>query len=348
MVQSIVAGGAEGYLTRLYESGATGTAATVTVFGNLPGWSGPASPLGLSPKWGRRTILQGLVKLPLERRRLAATTAAAPQDAYHLQFKREQLGFTKQLSRLAPVIWTEHGRMTSPFMRLLGPWYRAAARYTSAITCVSEEVAEDVRRVVGPGPRVEVIENAVDTDRFHPATADDRSAARRRFGIPVDGPVLAWVGRLHPDKLPGTAVAVAREWPGHTLIAGTGRSMDELRARSAGNPRVHLLGHVDPLPVYTAADAFMLTSIGEGYPTTILEAASCGLSTVANRGSGTARVVDQFGGSVVADDASPAEWVRALTDVASADHGAEARAWALDHSLASWRARHHDLLQSLI
>lgn len=345
-MQSTVSGGAEAYLNRLYSQGTRGV--STTLFGALPGWEGARHDLGLSPKWGKRTIAQGLTRLPAERRRLTSAVRKDPQDGFHLQFKREQLGFTGPLSRIAPVIWTEHGRMTPVFQHSLGHWYRAAARYTSAITCVSAEVADDVRSVVGSCPLVEVIENAVDTHRYRPATARQRADARALFGIDPQVPVLAWVGRLHPNKLPGLALDVAEQWPGHTLIAGTGPELGRIETRVGANPRIHILGHTDPRPVYAAADVFMLTSTGEGFPTTVLEAASCGLSTVSNAGSATSRVVAESAGETLPDDAPPSVWVKALSEAARTEHGDQARAWALQHSLDSWRRKHLELLQSLL
>ncbi|MEK8109172.1 glycosyltransferase [Micromonospora sp. M12] len=53
--------------------------------------------------------------------------------------------------------------------------------------------------------RVSVVQPGVDLARFRPAPGDRSGAARqarRRLGLPVDGYVVAFVGRIQPLKAP--------------------------------------------------------------------------------------------------------------------------------------------------
>ena len=353
VAQSSVAGGAEAYLVRLYSS-LMQQSVEPSLIGRLPGWADAGllqKDIGLGSKWGSRTIASGMVRLPFERSSLRPHLVDRDADLYHVQFKREQIGFTDIMARTAPVLWTEHGRLPVGLKgRALGSAYRRAARKAAAIVCVSPVVADDVRRVVGGDVRVEVIENAVDTNVHCLATEPARMEARQQFGIPVDAQVLAWVGRLHPQKMPELAVQVGRAFDGYTLLAGGGAQEDVVR-RAARDSRVLCLGHLnDPTPLFRAADAFLFTSTGagEGLPTTLLESAAAGLPIVANSGAGMETFVGAAGGIVAPDtpEALLAGVEMAIAERAS--RGIAARAWAERHDLAAWVEAHRCLMREIV
>lgn len=352
---STVPGGAEAYLTRLYRALKDGGNSPVMV-GSLPRWEDAGLqrvPLALSAKWGGATIAAGALKLPSERRRLFGTIADLGPDFFHVQFKREQIGFTDLLSRQAPVVWTEHGRfLRGPKGALLAAGYKYAAQMAAVIVCVSEEVAADVRRVVGPGPRIEVIENSVDTTTLRRASEAEKMQARVALGIPTDKPVLLWIGRLHEGKRAGFAVDIAAAWPGFTLIAGDGPMRRRIEGLAKSIPRAQVLGHIDDTEMlYHAADvmAFTSTGAGEGYPTTtMVEAGAHGVPIVTDGRSGAGRVVLASGGRVLPADATPHEWVQAIHSSISEDRARKAREWAEEHDVQSWAEKHLDVFKSVI
>src|SRR4051794_26885115 len=156
-----VLGGAERYLNLLYprlrERGHQGH-----LVGSVPGWTEvtglPSTAVAFSPKWGGRATARRLPHLPRERRAVAAAIRDLRADLFHAQFKREQVGLTDLLARQAPVIWTEHGRFpTGTGARALAAGYRQAARKVGAIICVSRAVADELRGIVGPRVRIEVV-----------------------------------------------------------------------------------------------------------------------------------------------------------------------------------------------
>ena len=219
------AGGAERYL-KLLSPRLADHGHSVHLIGSIPGWSetGLAStPVALGPKWDGVSTLRYLPRLPFERRAVALVADELQPDAFHMQFKREQIGLTSLLARRAPVVWTEHG--VFPHRRSaqwLARAYRHAARHVEAIICVSDVVAADVRQIVGPAVRLEVIPNAIDTSATVPPTPSTKQAARAALGVPADEKVLAWAAQVHPGKEPLLAAAAGRHFPGITLLAGDG------------------------------------------------------------------------------------------------------------------------------
>ncbi|MGH2731654.1 MAG: glycosyltransferase family 4 protein [Actinomycetota bacterium] len=110
----------------------------------------------------------------------------------------------------------------------------------------------------------------------------------RRFGLTPGGYFL-FVGRLVPEKAPDLLVRAFRRVPGdHRLVlAGgsgfTGPYVSSLERLAAEDPRVVLAGYVyGPAleELYSNAASFVLPSLLEGLPLTLLEAASFGLPVV--------------------------------------------------------------------
>lgn len=352
--QSAVAGGAEAYLVRLYKAfSARGTESTL--IGSVPGWEATGQKshdLRLSPKWGLSTLVRGVFKLPAERARIARAAASEGGDLFHLQFKREQIGFTDVLSRRGPVVWTEHGRFPAGIKgRMLAPGYKAAAQKTSAIICVSEEVAANVRQIVGPGPHIEVIPNAVDTAELQPPTPQQKAAARESLCIPDGMPVMLWIGRLHRDKLPGITTWLGTGWRGIVLVAGDGEMYKEIvQAAEEVAPNTWLLGHVkETANLYRAADVMVFTSngAGEGFPTTLIEAAAHGVPVLTNDDSGFAHVVVASGGKAVPASASLEQWIADAEDLIAGDASEQARQWSLNYDVKPWIDAHEAIFRSV-
>jgi glycosyltransferase involved in cell wall biosynthesis len=348
---STAQGGAERYLQLLYPRLGRFDHDSRLV-GSVPGWETtglPITKVRLGAKWGGRATVKGVFRLPAERSRIDRVVKTLDADLFHVQFKREQIGMTNLLSRYGPVVWTEHGTFARTTEgRMLAHGYRHSAKRAAAIICVSDVVADDVRDIVGQDTRVEVVENAVDTHVLRPPTDAERRTAREALGLTeLSEPVLAWVGQLHSGKLPRLAVAVGREFPGVTVIAGSGSESRAVQDAAEGT-RVRILGYIpDPSVVYRAADVLLFTSAGvnEGYPTnSLLEAGAHGLPIVVNAASGAINAVAAAGAVETGDD--PRELARAAADIVGGSSGQTARDWAIAHDIIPWTQRHDAIMRA--
>ncbi len=162
-----------------------------------------------------------------------------------------------------------------------------------------------------------VVPPGVDTERFRPLTATERDAARRRFALDVDRPLVLGLSRLVPrkgfDVLISAVAGLRRDV--QLAIAGSGRDRERLRklARNLG-VNVEFLGRIDDadLPaLYGCADVFAMPCRAdrwggieaEGFGIVFLEAAACGVPQIAGRSGGSHEAVAHEETGLIVDSA---------------------------------------------
>jgi glycosyltransferase involved in cell wall biosynthesis len=175
--------------------------------------------------------------------------------------------------------------------------YRRADRFV-AVSPRFESLYRDARM---PDGRLQVIPNGVDLDRFKPADSAERARLRRALGLPVEGPLVLFVGFFSREKCPDLLFdawtdTFAGSPASALVIVGASRSdyyeidgaiADRVRAdavRLGCVDRLRLVEHTTSIEqYYRAADVFVLPSLREGLPNALLEAMACGLASIASR-----------------------------------------------------------------
>ncbi|MFF3070126.1 glycosyltransferase family 4 protein [Kitasatospora sp. NPDC057936] len=210
--------------------------------------------------------------------------------------------------------------------------HRAAA--VTTLTDEARTVLEEHFRL--PDGKVRVIPNSRAAESYPPAEGkDERRAARHALGLPVDVLLVAWIGAIAPEKRLDLALDVLDRLPDVRLaVAGDG-PLREVLARHPAAARAHFLGALpDPVPLYRAADAVLLTSDSEGVPGALIEAALAGVPAVATDVGWVREVVrDGATGALVAPG-DPLALAEALAKVLACNRaglGAAAREHALAH-----------------
>lgn len=198
-----------------------------------------------------------------------------------------------------PVVVTAHNLPARAGLAgvLEGELERRLARRTARYIAVSQAVGEGLRALGVPGEAVAVIPPGVDTRRYRPPTPEERSLARRRLGLPEDGPVVGFLGRLARDKGPDLLLEALARLSGRPTVAlaGEGPMEGELRARAAAlglSGALRFLGRLaDPLPFHWAIDVLAAPSRREGLGLAALEALACGRPVAGFRAGGLVEAV---------------------------------------------------------
>ena len=226
------------------------------------------------------------------------------------------------------------------------PWWRRrlvkwlegfAIRTADVVLVATTEDGDYLASAHGvPRERFHLLPNPVDTGLFAPsATASGQDhggqAAARE-------PIVAFVGRLEPQKNVAALIEAMRRIPDARLvIAGDGSQREDLERRAAGFP-VQFTGVIPnaQLPgLLRGSDVFVLPSLYEGSPKALLEAMACGLAVVAADVPGTRGTVAHGVTGLLADpdpEALAAQIELLLSDTAlRARLGAAARQYAVKH-----------------
>jgi glycosyltransferase involved in cell wall biosynthesis len=174
---------------------------------------------------------------------------------------------------------TTYGKIARALDRLLG-----VTNIYHSIVCVSE----GVRASFADYPRqycrkLSVIYLGID---WIPSELD-RVSARKRLGLPPEGPLIIAVGRLEKQKNHSLLINVLANIKNvHVAIAGEGtlRKDLEILATSSGvSDRITFLGRLDQESVrhlFKAADIFVQPSLYEGQGNALLEAMHAGLPVI--------------------------------------------------------------------
>jgi glycosyltransferase involved in cell wall biosynthesis len=172
-----------------------------------------------------------------------------------------------------------------------GKLVRACSKRCDAIMYISQDIHEELIAHNYPREKLVHITNSVDSDQFNPA---DTTTARASKSI-------CFVGRLEEQKgleyLIRAMDIVREKEPGVRLIVvGDGALRSNLETLSAElklQDHVFLVGATDDvLTYYQDAHVFVLPSISEGLPLSLLEALSCGLPVIATAIGGNREILD--------------------------------------------------------
>lgn len=242
-------------------------------------------------------------------------------------------------------------------------------RLYDRVVPISAETRREALEVGVPADRLVQIPIGVDTERFRPATREARQRLRAEYGLPLDQPVVAFVGAFNHRK---NVVWLLDAWLSRPEglrdarlflvgdVAGDPDGEDvrkqvEARLERAGSS-VRWIRFVREIErVYGASDALVLPSRAEGMPSVVLQAMASGLPVLATPVAGVREL---------AGPARERGWVFDFEDrqgmyaglerlLRDEDHravvGAAARAYVRAHcGLDVVARRYRDLYRSLV
>lgn len=263
-----------------------------------------------------------------------------------------------QRSRLLPA-WRGKRLLTDRFhsyvMRAEREMY--AAPELKSVICNAQMIKNEIMADFGlPDEKITVIYNAIDNQKFLPATEALRHQLRQQFNIPQQAHCLIFVGSGFERK--GLEAAIRAVAATNSILLVVGQDKDEKSyrglAQSLGcEQRIRFMGvQKQTLPFYQAADALLLPTLYDPFPNVILEAMSCGLPVITSQTCGGAEFIQQGVNGFVFDAldiASLAESIRELPVVAlGSDMAAAARARIIEETPARLSGQLLDLYRKIL
>lgn len=250
-----------------------------------------------------------------------------------------------------PLVVTLHGsdlHARLPFLRHIT---KVTLRVADRICAVSEELQKQVQTYIPDSTRTVFLPNGVHEGAALPASEAERRHIRTEYDLPVDRPLLLFVGRLVAVKqvhLLLDAMAFMHAHGCHAALAIVGDGPERLclerRCSQLGlAEHVSFLGPQHPDVVRSfmrAADALTLCSASEGRPIVLLEALAEGLPVVAHAVGGIPELVDDgLTGCLVPSGDAPAyaqALMRIMTDTNFRTACASAARQAFHQKCISW------------
>lgn len=244
-----------------------------------------------------------------------------------------------RMSGVRAVFSTRHGMAAPPYrLRKDFKYWACAALFCSRVVAVCETARRNMNRNAGPlARRVITIRNGA-----YPSCTSSGPV-----GTGGEGFKIVTVGRLAPAKdyhglLRSVAVALLHVPDLQVWIVGDGQeaaSLKTLAVELGIGQSVQFLGEQSAVGDWlTRADVFVLSSVSEGLPISILEAMAAGLPAIVTDVGGMPEVLSLSGGGKVVPVGRVDLLAQAITEFASRrpdlkELGRKARSCYLEHFL---------------
>jgi D-inositol-3-phosphate glycosyltransferase len=339
----------------------------------------PAGPAEVLPKESLPAVVDEFTARVLERMAAAPTSGDAggdlPYTSIHANYWLSGLsGHVIKHELNLPLVCTFHtlDRVKAEAMpeevEADMPHRRAEAEATvigcsDAVLASCTVEADQIASLYGGEPsRIRIVPPGVDHAFFGPG---HRPQARRALGLPLDGRLLLFVGRIQPLKCADVAIETLAELhqgagePYRLVVVGgpSGphgeKSLQRLYDVADGRGVRDHVHFIEPQPhellssYYRAADVCLVPSRSESFGLVALEAAACGTPVVASAVGGLTTLVDHGRTGFLVEDPDPAPYAAAVRQVFAEPLAAErlSTASVLRARHYTWRAAARTLVE---
>ncbi|MFP4051632.1 MAG: glycosyltransferase family 4 protein [Thermoplasmata archaeon] len=153
------------------------------------------------------------------------------------------------------------------------------------VIVISEKIKTEAERKGCPSNKIDLIPQPIDTERFSPASKEEKDSLRNELDLPLNKRIALYVGRLNDEKgLPILEKAIARLKEKNILFCLVGSGECGPRLENKYPSLVRFEGFVEQNHIHTyykAADLLVHPSPLEGVPNTLLEAMAVEIPVIA-------------------------------------------------------------------
>ncbi len=233
------------------------------------------------------------------------------------------------LARVPVVIFTEHSRHNTDrrYIRHL------EKRFLSFFTDIMITVTDQLRGVaihqdhINP-KKIITVYNGIDVDKFH--RQFDNNKIKNNLGISSEDVLLGIIARLNPIKnhkllLRAFAHALRSNKNLILLVVGDGELRNDLVAQASNldiSSKVLFLGNCDNIPeLLSIIDIFVLCSLSEGLPLTLLEAMAAQKAIIITDSADSAGLIEDGKNGIVVPSDSEEELTAAIVNLSRSSYG---------------------------
>lgn len=221
-----------------------------------------------------------------------------------------------RLAGTASIISTRHSLVAPPRNHVMERKYAFAARFCDWVVGICDATVNNLKEA-GSAPANKIV-------RIYNGTVPVQPEHEGRWPA-KSGFTLLFIGRLEPVKnlpflLAAVREAVKQDAGIQLWIVGDGTQralLEQLSQQSGLESNVTFWGQqLDVARFFSAADAFVMSSVSEGLPMSLLQAFSIGLPAIVTDVGGMAEVVQFAGGGVVVPVTDSVAMTAAILDFA--------------------------------
>ncbi|GAB7026155.1 glycosyltransferase [Geotalea toluenoxydans] len=251
--------------------------------------------------------------------------------------------------------WLHAERFVTRFLQRVN--FLCLRRFDRVIA-VSDAVKTGLEKCGIPADKITVIKNI---PSFSSCDSTAGESVRDNLGIPPQVKVVGFIGRLEKVKggaqfIQAALCALETRQDLFFIVIGEGSQkadLEEMVAKSGFGPHFHFSGFLsDPTKAFSALDLYVLSSLDEGIPLTLLEAMYFGVPVIATRVGGVPEVVSNgITGILLPPDDAPAMAAaisNTLTDHVKRDRmvSRAKKEIAMKYDVGTWIAKIESLYES--
>lgn len=171
-----------------------------------------------------------------------------------------------------------YGRVTG---RLMACCFTYALKKMNKRICCSQALSDLLQKKF-PTISFDYVNNGVDTDTFYPVS--EKKRIRQQLGLPPNKTIFIWAGAFIPRKDPlclASAIMKIDREKAFFVFCGEGPLLKNTKERLKGFNNILFVGYTNQIaPYLQASDAYISTSLSEGFHLSVYEALACGLPVI--------------------------------------------------------------------